>query len=122
MTDATRRVRRLGYGLAFAGLAVLGVTRTALPPGRTTAILVGFLAVGALVLERTQGAERGFGFGLLTAAAGVVLWPRVGAGDFEQLWRVLVLAGALNAAAAPLFARFQTLGERLADDGNGDEE
>lgn len=114
MSDATLRVRRLGYGLMAAGLLTLGVVQTALPAARTAGILIGFLALAALVLERTQGTTKGFGFGMVTALLGVLIWPRLGATEFAQLGRVLLLAGALNAVAAPLFARLQMFGEGVA--------
>lgn len=122
MSDATLRVRRLGYGLMIAGLVTLGVARTALPAARTTGVLLGFLAIAALVLERTQGTTKGFGFGMVTAVVGVFLWPRLGGREFAQFGRVLLLAGALNAVAAPLFARLQAFAEGVADGDENDED
>lgn len=106
----------------MAGLVTLGVARTALPAARTTSILLGFLAVAALVLERTQGTTKGFGFGLVTAVVGVLLWPRLGGSEFAQFGRVLLLAGALNAVAAPLFARLQAFAEGVANGEKQDED
>lgn len=122
MSESTDRVRRLGYGLVSGGILTLGLAQTALPAVRTAAIVLGFLGISALVLERTQSATPGVGVGFLTAAVGAVIWPRLGLTDVGQLGRVLVIAGAVNVVAAPLFARLQLAGERLGGgEGDGEE-
>lgn len=112
--DERRRkhLRLVGYGIAASGLLTLLVTYVSTRPHGILVYGIGALAVGVLVLEKTQGGAMGLSLGLLSGSFGVWLWPRLDGGSYYALGFMLVGVGIVNAALSPQFRR---LGERLAD-------
>lgn len=110
-----RQLRLLGVGFVVSGVLTY-LLADATDPGGMLVLLLGFLGVGTLVLERTQGATPGVSMGLLTGGIGVWLWPYLQAGDdgFRYLGTLMVAVGLVNVLLAPVGLYFRRLGQRLA--------
>lgn len=111
-TRQRRQLRRVGYGIAVAGVltgvVALGSTR---PAPFVVYGLLG-LAVAVFVLESLEFGASGTALGLLLGSFGGWLWPRVEGGSYLSLGALLVVIGLVNAAVTPYF---RALGERLAE-------
>jgi len=106
-----RHVRRVGYGIAAAGVLATAIAAVSTRPGPV--IVYGLLGTGValVVLEGLQTGGIGFSLGILAAAAGAWLWPSLGGASHLVLGGVLIVVGLVNAAVTPYF---RDLGERLA--------
>ena len=107
-----RHVRRVGYGIATAGVLATAIAAVSTRPGPV--IVYGLLGTGAalVVLEALQTGGIGFSLGILAAAAGAWLWPSLGGASHLVLGGVLVAVGLFNAAVTPYV---RGLGERIAE-------
>jgi len=113
--DETRQrkaLRRVGYGIAGAGVLTVLVDAVSTQPGPI--VLYGFLgvAVATFVLEWLESGASGVSVGLAFGSLGGWLWPQVSGGSYTVLGATLVVVGLVNAAVAPYF---RALGERLAE-------
>ena len=105
------KLRRVGYGIALAGvLAVLVDLVSARPRPIVVYGLLG-LAVAVFVLGSLQSEASGLGLGLLVGSLGGWVWRELGGESYAVLGVTLVIVGLVNAATTPYFRRF---GERLA--------
>lgn len=112
--EGKRQLRLLGAGFVLSG-AITYLLAGATDPRGTVVLLLGFLGVAALVLEKTQGATVGVSMGLLSGGFGVWLWPyiRSGGAGYDYLGVLMVGVGLVNVLLAPVGLYFRRLGRRL---------
>jgi len=106
------KLRRVGYGIALAGLLAVLVDLVSARPQPIVIYGFGGLAVAVFVLESLQSEPSGLGIGLLVGSLGGWVWPEIGGASYTVLGVTLVVVGFVNAATTPYFRR---LGERLAE-------
>lgn len=107
-----KQLRRVGYGIAVAGVLAAFVALGSTNPGPIVVFGLLGLAVGVFVLESFEGGASGFSVGLLLGSFGGWLWPRVEGESYLLLGVMLVIIGLVNAAVTPYF---RAVGERLAE-------
>jgi hypothetical protein len=121
-SEGKRQLRLLGLGFVLAG-AVTYALSNANDPRSLLVVLLGFLGLAALVLERTQSVTSGVSFGLLTGGFAVWAWPflRAGTAGYDYLGVLMVGVGVINAVMAPIGIYFRRLGRRLGERTTGEE-
>lgn len=105
------QLRRVGYGIAVAGVLAALVALISTDPGPIVVYGLLAVAIGTFVLESIEGGASGLSLGLLVGSFGGWLWPKVDGGSYLALGGTLVVVGLVNAAVTPYF---RELGKRLA--------
>lgn len=120
-SEGKRQLRLLGLGFVLAGAVTYALSNAA-DPRSLLVVLLGFLGLAALVLERTQGVTTGVSFGLLTGGLAVWGWPvlRTGTVGYDYLGVLMVGVGVINAVMAPIGIYFRRIGRRLGERTTGE--
>jgi putative effector of murein hydrolase len=105
------KLRRVGYGIALAGVLTVAVDLVSVRPRPIVVYGLLGLAVAVFVLGSLQSEASGLGLGLLVGSLGGWVWRELGGASYAVLGVTLVIVGLVNAATTPYFRR---LGERLA--------